>query len=242
MIFVRTLKGARGTRLARVMDPLRVWSITKTGGGRADAHPGSGHGVRLYVQCRFLRRRHPKGCVRPEFLLSRSWRGLTRVASLFGAAMLTACAVGPDFRVPDLPPVKSFLFGGDRGTGVRLVPDSDVPAQWWALFRSRYLNDLIEQGITHNPDLQAAEAAVRAAQANALAQRGALFPTVTAEYNPIRQKTPTEALSSNAATGASTYSLHTAQVSVAYVADVFGGTRRLIEATDAQVDAQAFQR
>jgi NodT family efflux transporter outer membrane factor (OMF) lipoprotein len=174
--------------------------------------------------------------------LSRPLRALARVVPMLGAAMLTACAVGPDFRLPDLPPVKSFLLGGDRGLGVRVVKGADVPAQWWELFRSRYLNDLIEQGIAHNADLAAAEAAVRVAQANALAQRGSLFPTVTADFNSSRQRVPIQALSSDAATGATTYSLHTAQVSVAYVADVFGGTRRLIEIADAQVDAQAFGR
>src|SRR4029077_940470 len=44
------------------------------------------------------------------------------------------------------------------------------------------------------------------------------------------------------ANNASTFSLHTAQVSVSYVPDVFGGTRRSIEAADALTEAQAFQR
>src|SRR5205085_1320256 len=42
--------------------------------------------------------------------------------------------------------------------------------------------------------------------------------------------------------GADTYSLHSPQVSVAFVADVFGGTRRAIESAEAQAEALAFQR
>jgi len=118
----------------------------------------------------------------------------------------------------------------------------DIPARWWEVFRSEHLNELIEYGILQNADLEAAEAAVRIAQANALAARGPLFPQVLANFNASRQQTPTQALTTNAASGASIYSLHTAQVTVNYVPDVFGGTRRQIETADALVEVQAFQR
>jgi NodT family efflux transporter outer membrane factor (OMF) lipoprotein len=164
------------------------------------------------------------------------------------AAVLSGCAVGPDFQVPEPPPVTSYLpkdhasgAARERVPGQALVRGGDIPARWWELFHSRYLNQLIEQGIIHNTDLRAAEEAVRVAQANALAQRGALFPTAIGNFNASRQKTAGD-LTSPLESGASTFSLHTAQVTVNYVADVFGGTRRLVEAADAQVDVQAFQR
>ena len=107
---------------------------------------------------------------------------------------------------------------------------------------SRHLDDLIDQGIRHNADLRAAEAAVRLAQVNALAQRGVLFPQIAANWNSTRQKVPTATLDTSAASGASIYTVHTAQVTVAYVADVFGGNRRQIETAEALAEAQAFQR
>src|SRR6266581_1627609 len=132
-------------------------------------------------------------------------------ATLVAALMLSGCAVGPDFQVPEPPPVTSYLpqnrvsdAAREQVPGQALVRGSDISARWWELFHSRYLNQLIEQGLLHNTDLKAAEDAVRIAQANALAQRGALFPTA--------------------------------------VADVFGGVRRQVEAADAQVNVQAFQR
>ena len=131
---------------------------------------------------------------------------------------------------------------GDGVPGQRMAYGGDIPERWWELLRSAHLNSLIEQGIIRNAELEAAEAAVRVAQANALAQRGALFPQVLANFNASRQKTPTQSLATNAASGASIYSLHTAQVTVNYVPDVFGGTRRLIETADAMVEVQAFQR
>lgn len=162
--------------------------------------------------------------------------------------MLSNCTVGPDFRPPAAPDVNGYL-PGERATGAvttagasapRPAFDRDIPAHWWELFRSQHLNGLIRQGIVHNADLQAALSALKVAQANALAQRGALFPTVTANYNPTRQQTA-NTLASPLSSDASLFSLHTAQVSVTYVVDVFGGTRRAIEASDALVELQAFQ-
>lgn len=157
-------------------------------------------------------------------------------------AMSAGCTVGPDFKLPDPPSVTGYLPSGDRPLGQGVVPGADIPAQWWELFQSRHLDDLIDQGIRHNADLRAAEAAVRLAQANALAQRGVLFPQIAANWNSTRQKVPTATLDTSAASGASIYTVHTAQVTVAYVADVFGGNRRQIETAEALAEAQAFQR
>src|SRR6185503_5056333 len=114
-------------------------------------------------------------------------------------------------------PGRAFRFG------------ADVSARWWENFHSAGLNDLIEQGIARNPDLQAAEAAVRVAQANALSQRGGLFPQVAGNWNSSRQKVPIATLDSPAANNAEIFSLHTAQVTVGYAADVWVGTRRQVE-------------
>jgi len=168
------------------------------------------------------------------------------VAAVGVAILLTQCTVGPDFRVPDLPSAANY--GGSRGAATPEQParplafGGNIPERWWQLFRSRYLNELIEQAIAHNPDLEAAEAAVRIAQANALTQRVALFPTVAAGFSPSYQRFPTGELTSPLNSGADIFALYTPQVSVSYVPDVFGGTRRQIEVADALVDVQVFQR
>ena len=150
--------------------------------------------------------------------------------------MLTACAVGPDFRSPEPPPAQGYF------PGQSLHGSSDVPGRWWERFRSERLSRLIDDGLVHNTDLQAAEAAVRVAQANALSQRAALFPVFTAGFDSNRQQVPTGTLDSNSATGKNIYSVQTAQVTVAFIPDVFGGTRRQIESAEALAEAQAFQR
>jgi NodT family efflux transporter outer membrane factor (OMF) lipoprotein len=145
--------------------------------------------------------------------------------------------------MPAPPAIKVFLPGARESVpGATLVRGANISARWWEVFRSRQLNRMIQDGIDNNPDLQAAEAAVRVAQANALALRGTLFPVINASFDASRQMTPNATLTSNVPSGADTYSLHTAQVSVAFVPDVFGGTRRAIESADALADQQAFQR
>jgi outer membrane protein TolC len=65
---------------------------------------------------------------------------------------------------------------------------------------------------------------------------------LSASFDASRQLTPSQTLQTNAASGADTYSLHTPQVSVSFVPDVFGGTRRAVESAQAQADVAAFQR
>jgi NodT family efflux transporter outer membrane factor (OMF) lipoprotein len=166
-------------------------------------------------------------------------------------ALLTAgCALGPNFKTPVVPqnagythhrlPVKTTsakVHGGDAQTFVEKL---DIPAQWWKLFGSKPLNDLIAGAIKNNPDLDSARAALRGAWENVYAQEGAFFPNIGVGYSATRQEVPGQ-LGTPTASGAYTYSLHTAQVTVGYAPDVFGGTRRQVESLVAQADSQRFE-
>jgi NodT family efflux transporter outer membrane factor (OMF) lipoprotein len=170
-------------------------------------------------------------------------RPLLLCGLLFASQMLSGCAVGPDFKSQAPPETSKYLSGSaaDRVPGHSIMPGAEIPSQWWELFRSPALNRIVEDGIAHNTDLAAAEAAVRVAQANALAQRGALFPSIGGNFESARQKVAVD-LSSPLESGANIFNLHTGQVTVSYIADVWGGTRRLVESADAQAEMRAFQR
>ena len=174
-----------------------------------------------------------------------------RAAALVWPVLLCACAVGPDFHRPAAPDVSGYapeplpaqtasadVAGGEAQ---RFVHDLDIPGQWWTLFRSEPLNTLIEQALKANPDLQAAQAALRVALENVYAQQGAFYPSVEANFSPSRQKNPTAVLAPTLSSGIPIFNLYTAQVSVSYVPDVFGGTRRQVEALGAQAESQRFQ-
>ena len=165
--------------------------------------------------------------------------------------MLVGCEVGPDFERPAPPDVTGYTAQAlprqtasadvEGGAAQRFVQGLDIPGQWWTLFHSPALNALVDQAIAANPTLPAAQAALRQAWENVYAEQGSLFPTVTAGFSPSRNKTATGAVTPVAASGSPYYSLYTAQVTVSYMPDVFGGTRRQIESLVASAEAQRFQ-
>lgn len=132
------------------------------------------------------------------------------------------------------------------GEAQRLLKGRDIPGDWWRLFGSRPLGALTDRALKNNPDLAAAQAALRVAQANLAAGRGALFPTVTGNFSATRQMAPvappTPDENGNLVLAESpTFNLFTGQVNVSYTPDVFGGIRRNIESLQAQSDNQRFQ-
>ncbi len=160
------------------------------------------------------------------------------------------CTVGPDFVRPESPRVSGYsatpvsatavIPGVTAGDAQHFADGEDIPGQWWELFRSRDLNAVVERALSKNHDLKAAAAALAVAHENALAQRGAFYPTMTGSVAASRSKTSAE-LAPTPTSGALIYSLYTPEVSVAFVPDVFGLNRRLVEALYAQEQASRFQ-
>jgi NodT family efflux transporter outer membrane factor (OMF) lipoprotein len=178
----------------------------------------------------------------------------TRHGQLFVATLasllMAGCAVGPDFKKPSAPDVTDYTAkplsttvasaNVSGGEAQRFAKGSDIPGDWWTLFHSRPLNDLIERSLANNPDLKAAQAALTVAHENVLAQRGVYFPSVAADFSATRQKTP-GTISATPNNGALLYNLFTPQVSVSYAPDLFGLNRRTTESIKAQEQAVRFQ-
>ncbi|NYE29905.1 NodT family efflux transporter outer membrane factor (OMF) lipoprotein [Rhodanobacter sp. K2T2] len=173
-------------------------------------------------------------------------RAAARLAVLLTPLFVAGCMVGPDFKQPPAPPVDRYAASASAttanagGDAQRFVTDMQLPAQWWMLFHSPALNQLITQALASNPGMQSARAALRQAQENVAAQKGSYYPSVDAGINTTRQRNPST-LSSPLESNANYYTLTTAQVSVSYMPDIFGGNRRAVESLQAQADAQRFQ-
>ena len=178
----------------------------------------------------------------------RPLRGITVAAA---TVVASACAAGPDFERPAAPEVSGYtsaplaeqtasadVKGGETQHFVQAL---DIPGQWWTLFHSAALNTLIEEALTNNPTLPAAEAALRQAWENVYAAEGAFFPTAVVSYSPSSNKTATGVTFTGASSGSPYFTLHTAQVVVTYAPDVFGGTRREVESLAATAEFQRFQ-
>jgi NodT family efflux transporter outer membrane factor (OMF) lipoprotein len=170
--------------------------------------------------------------------------------SLTAALMASSCAVGPDFLRPAPPDVERYTAEPTAlrtssapvadGHSQRLHPGEDVPAEWWRMFHSQPLNDLVDDALQHNPSLDAAKDALRVAQELTYAQYGAFFPLIQANYVPSRQQVPSS-LSSPLSNGANVFNLQTGQVLVSYTFDVWGVNRRTVESLQAQTDFERFQ-
>ena len=125
------------------------------------------------------------------------------------------------------------------GEAQQFVEGRDIPAEWWTLFHSKPLNDLIERSLKVNPDIKAAQAALLVARENVLAQRGAYYPSVSGGFSATHARTSSN-ISPVTNTSALNYSLYTPQVSVSYVPDVFGLNRRTVESLQAQEQQARF--
>ena len=172
------------------------------------------------------------------------------VAVLATVTLASGCAVGPDFHRPAPPSLVTYARPslGDRtvstdvpgGEEQRFVSGPALPYRWWTLFESPVLDTLLDKALGASPTLLAAEAALRQARELVLAQQGAFFPTIQAGFSPSYQKA-SAVLSPPLSTSQLTYDLYTTQGTLTYVPDVFGGTRRQVEALIGQANAQRFQ-
>src|ERR1700676_343694 len=114
-----------------------------------------------------------------------------RWAPILAAFLVLAsgCLVGPNYKPPPPPQVTGYTPVPPQETGPRtnvnggeaqrLVSGQDIPGEWWTLFHSRPLNDLIARALKASPDFKAAQAALLVAHENALAQYGAYFPNAS---------------------------------------------------------------
>ncbi len=164
------------------------------------------------------------------------------------ATALTSCTVGPDFVEPAAPPVSGYLPGklgstastaGPGGTSQRFDPGADVSGTWWRLFKSKQINDLVEEAIANHPDLAAAQAALRQARELAAADSGAFFPSISGSeginrqrVNPAAQGQPGKGYE---------FALYNTSVAVSFVPDIWGKTQRTVEADTAAAEMQRFQ-
>ncbi len=172
---------------------------------------------------------------------------MSRLSILCGAALLlSGCAVGPDFHRPAAPPVHALTpapipatlgAGPDREA---VAAGAEVPRDWWLGFGSETLDGAVARALAANADLDAARAALRVAEEQARAQRGALLPTLGADASIARQRSA-DALSPTLDSGQNPYTLRTAQLSIGYALDLFGGQRRALESSLALVEYQRFE-
>jgi outer membrane protein, multidrug efflux system len=170
------------------------------------------------------------------------------------AALLAGCTVGPDYHPPDAAMPTRFEGAAPGGS-------SDV-ARWWRSFDDPELVRLIEQAMRDNPDVQTAASRVREARLQEIVAGADAWPSVQANAQAVHTHLSGNAISlgnlgtltggavssgassSLSSLGLSGTSFNTYELGfdASWELDLFGKTRRSVEAARDTTGAQIWSR
>jgi len=145
------------------------------------------------------------------------------------------CAVGPDYRRPDIPVPASYHYEAEHAA-------ETANTEWWRQFDDPVLNDLIEEALANNKNVKIAAAKVEQAAGILIQTRSPIFPQLNysgaaerqrlTEYGatPLSSAVPNPQTSYQVLGGAS------------WEIDLWGRIRRLTESAQASLLATEYAR
>lgn len=175
------------------------------------------------------------------------WRNLLVVTF---PILLGGCAVGPNYKRPQVPVPQQWSVAPARGTST----SEPVTDEWWSSFKDPELNSLVERAVNRNLDLKLALERVQEARAARGVARSGYFPEVDAGVSAQRlrggfnQGVIHAVPSSNTAGGSPSLvspfetNVFQGNLSASWELDVFGGIRRGVQAANADIIAQEEDR
>ena len=176
---------------------------------------------------RDLPRTHPAG------RFSGLWAFLPAALATLGIA---GCAVGPDYRPPDsgAPATWTGVASSARPAVSTATPSG--LATWWTSLDDPLLTELVQSALDANPDVAAAQARLRQVRAQRVIAASGLYPSLGAGADGRRANASVETSGRNVTADA-----YGASLDASWEIDVFGRTRRGVEAATADVEATAAQ-
>lgn len=153
------------------------------------------------------------------------------IAACWSAVFAAACAVGPDYRPPELPSEAARPFAG---ADPDYFVDGEAPGEWWQLYDDEALDAAIREALDANTDLRAAAANLARAAAVLREARGGRLPSTTLGASSTSGEQRFVQLQQSLSFEDTVYDVG---FDVAYQVDLFGRVRRAVEA--ARADAAA---
>jgi outer membrane protein, multidrug efflux system len=152
-----------------------------------------------------------------------------------GLLTLVGCTVGPNYKRPatDLPTHWSSIGEQSAPDGTKI----DL-AQWWRSFNDPLLNELIVQALSSNLDEKIALSRIHEERAYLVISQAGQFPTLDLDGSYTRQR-----YSANTPFGEFPQAIpreennYEAGFDASWELDIFGGIRRGVEASQAELDA-----
>lgn len=165
----------------------------------------------------------------------------TLLATLVLAA-ITGCTVGPDYQ--GAPEVAGKTLAANRlAHDTRTEAAAPAVAQWWHGLGDAQLDALVNQALADSPTLAEAQARLRQSRAGLASEQAAGRPKMSANATMLRMRSPdvSQFTGGEGGGGRGPLSLYLADFDASWEVDLFGGTRRAIEAADASAGASAAQ-
>jgi multidrug efflux system outer membrane protein len=181
-------------------------------------------------------------------LIRRQWQSLVYLGlAAIILATLAGCAVGPDYRPPQTEVPKTWdgqnVVAPDQPSKTTNQPVKLV--EWWQAFNDPSLSSLVEMAIRSNLDVRLAEARIRQARASLGVAGAPLWPGVNASVIYERSQNSSAVATTGGpalATAAGLRELFQVGLDASWELDIFGGTRRNIEAAGADLRAAVEDR
>ena len=171
-----------------------------------------------------------------------------RMLGVATASAFASCAVGPNFHQPQPPDASGYLHPSSDTAPVtaeaqdvqNLSPGAELAGQWWQLFHSPQLDEVVRTSIAASPTLVEANATLAEAREEVTVARAAFLPSVSAVAGAQRAGAGTlrAPVTGNGNGTGTTANLYSIGLTTSYSPDIFGGTRRAVEQQQALADYQ----
>src|SRR5437762_10512091 len=174
---------------------------------------------------------------------------MKRVALI--SMLLAGCTVGPNYQRPSTPVPPVFAEPAPAAT----LGDANL-ASWWHSFGDPELDKLVNRALAQNLDVETAAARIREARAQEIVAGAAALPQVDAQASATRQRISEHAIpvppGAGGGTGGGTggsfgipgseFNTFRIGFDASWEIDLFGKTRRGVEAAQARTSAAIWNR
>ncbi|HJY90366.1 MAG TPA: TolC family protein, partial [Candidatus Acidoferrum sp.] len=156
-------------------------------------------------------------------------RRLSWASFVISTLLLAGCAVGPNYKRPQVAVPRQWTVTSARGTAATPIEKDD----WWSSFQDPELNSLVERSAKQNLDLKLALERVQEARAARGVSRSGYFPSIDGAASGTRNRQrvigPVGPQNSPVIVPVE-FNNFQGGLSASWELDVFGGTRRRVQA------------
>ena len=151
--------------------------------------------------------------------------------TIAGTAAIAGCTLGPNYHgAPTAAPVAAHASSFNRAPKDATAA-TPAAAAWWKSLNDPQLDRLIEAALADSPDIRAAQARLRESRAGLRGQQSNELPKTSGSAAYLHAHLPSSPLNISSA------SLYDVGFDATWEVDLFGGTRRAIEAASAEASA-----